>query len=82
MAESELRGALENCLLALQRATWINHPQANRLTRNKLLQQARTALADQAGEREAARQEITRLTQRVQELEEASAASPSAARPG
>jgi glutathione synthase/RimK-type ligase-like ATP-grasp enzyme len=38
MAESEWRAALEGALLALEPALWVNHPYANRLARNKLLQ--------------------------------------------
>src|SRR5260221_1869600 len=38
MAESELRATLEGTILALEPALWMNHPHANRLARNKLLQ--------------------------------------------
>jgi glutathione synthase/RimK-type ligase-like ATP-grasp enzyme len=38
LAESELRWTLEGALLALEPALWMNHPQANRLARSKLLQ--------------------------------------------
>ncbi len=38
MAESELRWTMEGSLLALEPATWMNHPHANRLARSKLLQ--------------------------------------------
>ena len=38
MAEHEMRAALEGSLLALEPIRWINHPYANRLARNKLLQ--------------------------------------------
>jgi glutathione synthase/RimK-type ligase-like ATP-grasp enzyme len=38
LAEAELRSALEGALLAMEPVLWLNHPHANRLARNKLLQ--------------------------------------------
>lgn len=38
MAESEMRWTLEGALTAIDGALWMNHPNANRLARNKLLQ--------------------------------------------
>jgi glutathione synthase/RimK-type ligase-like ATP-grasp enzyme len=38
MAESELRATLEGGLFALEPSLWMNHPNANRVTRSKLLQ--------------------------------------------
>lgn len=38
MAESEMRWTLEGALAAIEPRLWMNHPNANRLARNKLLQ--------------------------------------------
>ncbi|MEQ1718005.1 MAG: MvdC/MvdD family ATP grasp protein [Hyphomicrobium sp.] len=38
MVVSEMTAALEGCVLALEPALWVNHPQANQNTRNKVLQ--------------------------------------------
>lgn len=38
MAESERRAALSGILMALPSALWMNHPQANQVSRNKILQ--------------------------------------------
>ncbi|MEQ1615497.1 MAG: MvdC/MvdD family ATP grasp protein, partial [Hyphomicrobiaceae bacterium] len=38
MVVSEMAAALEGCILALEPVLWVNHPQANQNTRNKVLQ--------------------------------------------